>query len=343
MVVRKYLLISLPDVEEVEGVSYELLEKLYIKYRREGILYGPIMTVLLYAGAISDRNLRSILEFERKRLRDVKRLSKIFGIPERDVMAEVIEGVAERLGLQLDVSVSKKAHSVTMSLPVAIAFGIEPDARMIVRKGIIVMSLEKGYDAVVEAYINTVENIIREEREELIQMFSNIEPVKGLVEKYFREVSNNVGRKVEKLPPCVENILDGNVEPGSRNTALVSMVHLLKFLRKEFRFKVSDEELENLVREANSKFPEPLPEREVENIIKYHIHTYRDKIYNACSMIRREAPELCPYGDHKECWRELLSGRSKKRPQPFKRKSSRGKYGEANGRRQRTVQNVRQR
>ena len=318
---RKYLFINLPPEDfSMDKITEDELKKMYNVYKRKGILYEPLSAVFLYAITVSPFTKSKILNYEQKRLKNKMTISRTFGVSlakTDDVIFQIVENVLDKF--DVTHTTVKELQQFIIPFYEIISLGIEPQDFISVEKGIVVLPLHDAYKLSILIHTNYVNHLLESYRGEILKRFGTKE-----VRKFVNEVLKATTYEVKKFPPCVEHILNGDVPVGARNNSLFALINFFKYIRSAFNYPITDEEIEEFVWRANRKFPEPLRDREVRNLINYHLYKNADKVYNSCSIIRNEIPELCPYSDRKECWKNILkankptlkrkSGRKNKKP-----------------------------
>ena len=295
-------LLWLPDPEEVDfsGIKASELRK---KFTRRNYTNSKFITsieaVTFFYLASSDFNLRRmLLNYERERV------SKLL------TNVTQIRKFCNAIGLNKIFISTGRAEFIKIPFEVAVLNNLDIPRGMRLENSLLIAdkttllhskysSIEElARDIVVSHYISIIEGVINTNTMKIIKEYSN--PVLEELLKMFH-VRTKPPEKLIK-PPCIQKIEAGEVSVGARNNSLFALINYYKYIQVYIIKKVDYSEIEKRVREANSRFPEPLSEKELTSLINYHLYGARgDTIYSYCGFIRKNAPELCPFKDRNEC------------------------------------------
>lgn len=328
---KKLLLVSLVNIDP-KDYDYETVSEEWAEYNKRGILRQLSSALFLYLSAKSFSLQNKLLNYEKLR---VKKKVNSLTYPElfsefdknnkksdsNDRIMILLKELIKRFNLSKYINVERELTRVVnhgtevykyiIELPLEVAVLIDVNdlinndkIKSDINNGIITISgLETGgaedlLNIIIKIYTGMIQQLINQNRSLILSKYHSDAFEKIAEEEHAYEY------KMVKYPPCIEKALSGDIPEGHRNNVLFALANFLKASVISFGNDLSKEEIKEMIWQANNNMPNPLPESEVNSLIRYHIDEKFYQNYGWCSKMKEAG--LCEEKNFSTCLRKYF-------------------------------------
>lgn len=317
----KFLLVSMVDINPA-NLDYDTVKKEWEEYKNKGVLREISSALFLYLSAKNYSMMIKLMNYEKFRM--LKKVnSSTYGELLKDQSKKgylILGELLERFNIDKNVTIKYdtvweniKVRVIKIDIETAVLLDVVSvlnriNAKIVLKKGMLYLVDVKDNEALeigLRIYLSALQQLITQYRNTILQ-------------KYYCDVFEQIAQEehtyeytITKFPPCIERALNGDIPEGHRNNALFALANFLKVTALLYGANYGQDEIKDMIWQANSRMPSPLPEREVRNIIHYHIDEHFFKTYGWCSKMKNAG--LCgESGGWGVCLRKYFKKKIKK-------------------------------